>query len=109
MLEARVLRVGLDALEGRLGAHPLDLELGDEDRHLAAGALRIDDRPLRREEPEAGEVLDVGLVEQDVPRASRAAHVLEQPLTARPQLVLGDAVTQLHVLLHFRWLLRSRP
>ena len=40
MLGARVLRVGLDPLELGLGANPFDLELGDEDGHLARGVAR---------------------------------------------------------------------
>ena len=66
MLGARVLRVRLDPLERRLGAHPLDLELGDEDGHLARGVCDECDRPLGRQEAEAREVLDVGLVEEHV-------------------------------------------
>ena len=79
VLEPRVLRVRLDPLERGLGPRALDLELRHEDRRLAAGALRVHDRPLVREEPEAGEVLDVVGAEEDVPGQARAAHVLEQP------------------------------
>ena len=71
MLDPRVLGVGLDPLERRLGARSLDLELRHEDRRLAGDALRVDDRPLVREEPEAGEVLDVVGAEEDVAGAAR--------------------------------------
>ena len=48
VLDARVLRVRLDSLEGGLGPCALDLELGDEHGHLARGAHRDADRALRR-------------------------------------------------------------
>jgi len=41
VLLARVLRVGVDACERRLGLGALALELGHEDRLLARGALRV--------------------------------------------------------------------
>ena len=91
MLDSRVLGVGLDALEGRLGAHPLDLELGDEHDRLAGGALGEHDRPLGREEAEAREVLDVVLVEEDVAAEPVAAHVLEEPAAPLCQLARRDA------------------
>ena len=65
MLDARVLRVRLDALERGLGAHALDLELGDEHRQAARGIHRDADRTLGGEEVEAREVLDVAVVEED--------------------------------------------
>ena len=92
VLEPRILRVRLDPLERGLGARALDLELRHEDRRLAAGALGVHDRPLVREEPEAGEVLDVVGAEEDVPGQARAAHVLEQPSAPVLQLRGRDAV-----------------
>ena len=66
VIDSGVLRIRLDPLERRLGARPLDLELGHEHDRLAARALRVDDRPLVREEDETGEVADVVLAEEDV-------------------------------------------
>ena len=86
MLEARILGVGLDPLERRFRAHPLDLEFGHEHHHLAACALRIDDRSLRGEEAEGREVLDVVLIEEDAARESRTPRRLRQSLTPPPQL-----------------------
>ena len=80
VLEARVLRIRLDALEAGLGLRALDLELRHEDRRLAADALGVDHRPLVREEPEAREVLDVVGAEEDVAREALAPDVLQQPL-----------------------------
>ena len=59
-----------------------------------------DDGPLRREEAEGREVLDVVLIEEDVAREACAPHLLEQPLATRLQLFRRDAVTQLHALNH---------
>ena len=78
----RVLGVRLDARERRLGARALDLELGHEDRVVAAGAMQVDDRPLVRQEPEAGEVRDVRRIEEHVAARADRPHVLEQPRTA---------------------------
>ena len=100
MLDARVLRIGLDPLERRLGARSLDLELRHEDRGVAADALRVDDRPLVREEPEAGEVLDVVGSEEDVARATLAAHVLEEPLAPLLELRGRDSRERFGPLLH---------
>ena len=66
VLDPRVLGIGLDPLEGGLGARALHLELRHEHRRLTVDALGIDHRPLIREEPEAGEVLDVVGTEEDV-------------------------------------------
>ena len=96
VLDARILGVRLDPLERRLGAHALDLELGDEHHHLARRVLREDDRPLRGEEAEAREVLDVVRVEEHVARQPVAPHVLEQPLAPRLQLVRRYARPRLH-------------
>ena len=50
VLEAGVLGVGLDALEGRLGADALDLEVGDEDhqRRPRASTARATGRSVAR-------------------------------------------------------------
>ena len=89
MLEARVLGVRLDPLEVPLSSRVrVNLELGDEDRRLARRALRERDRTLVRQEPEAGEVLDVRLIEQHVPARAVRADVLEQTFAAL--LELGD-------------------
>ena len=87
VLRPGVLGVRLDAGERRLGPDALDLEVGDEHRHLASRALGEDDGPLGGEEPEAREVADVVLVEEDVAAQLLGADVLEQPLAA--PLVLG--------------------
>ena len=100
MLDPGILGIGLDSLEGRLGAHALDLEFGHERHHVPGGALREDDGSLRREEAEGREVLDVVLIEEDVAREACAPHLLEQPLATRLQLFRRDAVTQLHALNH---------
>jgi hypothetical protein len=68
VLGSGVLGIRLDACEGPLGERPLDLELRDEHRGLAADALRVHDGPLGREEPEPGEVLDLVRAEEDVAR-----------------------------------------
>ena len=91
VLDPRVLRIGLDPREGGLGARALDLELRHEHRRLAADALGVDHRPLVREEPEAGEVLDVVGAEEDVAGQAVAPDVLEQPLAPLLQLGGGDA------------------
>ena len=85
VLRPRVLGVRLDVGERRLGPDALDLEVGDEHRHLASRALGEDDGALGREEPEPGEVADVVLVEEDVAAQLVGADELEQPLTARPR------------------------
>jgi hypothetical protein len=100
MLDARILGVGLDPVEGRLGAHTLDLELRHEDHHVPGRALREDDGPFRREEAEGREVLDVVLIEEDVPRKAALPHLLQQPLATRLQLLRRDAMTQFHALDH---------
>jgi hypothetical protein len=100
MLDPRVLGVRLDPLEGRLGAHALDLELGHEDGHLAHRALGEDDGALGREKAEAGEVLDVVRVEQDISREPGVPHVLEQPLTPRLELRRGDSGSRFGALRH---------
>src|SRR5439155_7725015 len=86
-----VLRIGLDPLERRLGAHALDLELRREHRHFSRGALHDDNRTLRREKVEGGEVADVIRVEEDITGQSLTPHVLEQPLTPRLELGRGKA------------------
>ena len=87
MLETRVLGIRLDARERRLGARALDLELRHEDRVVAVGRLQVDDRPLVRQEPEAGEVGDVRRVEEHVAGRADRPHVLEQPRAAIRVLV----------------------
>ena len=86
MLDARVLGVGLDPLEGGLGADALDLELGHEHGQLAARALREDDGPLGREEAEAREVADVVPVEEHVAARPALPHA-EQALAALLEFV----------------------
>ena len=100
VLDPRVLRIGLDPLEVGLGARALDLELRHEHRRLAADALGIDHRPLVREEPEAGEVLDVVRTEEDVAGQAVAPDVLEQPFAPLVQLGGGDSGTGPDALLH---------
>ena len=58
---------GYDSMRSNvgLGAHALDLELGDEDREAARGVDRDADGTLGGEEVEAREVLDVAVVEED--------------------------------------------
>jgi hypothetical protein len=109
MLEPRVLGVRLDPRERRLGAGPLDLELGNEHDRLAAGALRIDHRPLVGEEDEAGEVADVVLAEEDVAAEAVARDVLEQP--PAPLLELGRRDTRhgAHAIRGYRARNRSYP
>ena len=102
VLEPRVLGVRLDALEAGLLAHPLDLELRHEDRHLAADALREGDRALRGQEPEAGQVLDVGLVEQRVAGAAAGADLLEHARAPLLQLGGGDARPRFGALIRHR-------
>ena len=91
VLEARVLRIGLDPCEVGFGARALDLELRHEHRGLATDALRVDHRPLVREEPEAREVLDVVRSEEDVAGQAVAPDVLEQPLAPVAQVRGGDS------------------
>ena len=83
MLEARILGVGLDPLERRFRPHPLHLELGHEHHRLAARCSAQDNRPLRGEEAEGREVLDVVLVEEDVACESRSPRRLRQSVTPR--------------------------
>ena len=89
MLDARVLRVRLDALERGLGAHALDLELGDEHREAARGVHRDADGTLGGEEVEAREVLDVAVVEEDAAGEALGCEVLEQ--AGAPGLELGSS------------------
>ena len=86
MLDARVLRIRLDSLEGRLRTCALHLELRHEDRRLTADALGVDDRSLVGEEPEAGEVLDVVGAEEDVARAVLTPNVLKELFAAPREL-----------------------
>ena len=67
---------------------------------LAADALRVDDRSLVGEEPEAGEVLDVVGAEEDVARAVLTPNVLEQPFAAPRELCGRDAGERVGLLLH---------
>ena len=100
VLDPRVLGIRLDPREGGLGARALHLELRHEHRRLAADALGIDHRPLIREEPEAGEVLDVVRAEEDVARKAGAPDVLEQPFAPLRQFGGGDAGAGLGPLFH---------
>lgn len=90
MLRARVLGIRLDDFERRLGPGALDLEPRDEDDRRAVRALRKDDGPFRREEPEARQVADVVLVEDDVARQAAAADELEEALSPGLVLAGGD-------------------
>src|SRR5215213_8995387 len=92
---ARVLRVRLDAREVAFGACPLDLELRHEDRVVAVAVLQVDDRPLVREKPEPGEVVDVVGPEDDVPGGTDRERVLEQPPAPAGELVRGDHAASL--------------
>ena len=100
MLDPRVLRIGLDPRERGLGARALHLELRHEHRRVAADALGVDHRPLIREEPEAGEVLDVVRAEEDVAGQASAPDVLEQPFAPLLQLGGGDAGAGLGAVFH---------
>ena len=91
VLEPRVLRVRLDALEVGLLADALDLELGHEDDQLARRAADERHGTLGGEEAEAGEVLDVLLVEEHVAVELLLGNVLEQKLSADVQLVRVNA------------------
>ena len=86
VLVSRVLGVRLDARKGRFRVRALDLELRHEHGRLAAGALRIHDGPLVREEPETREVLDVVGAEEDVARQALIPDVLEQSLPPLAEL-----------------------
>ena len=100
VLDSRVLRIGLDPREGGLGAGALHLELRHEHRRLAADALGIDHRPFTREEPEAGEVLDVVRTEEDVAGQAIAPDALEQRFAPLLQLGGRDAGAGLGSLFH---------
>ena len=92
-----VLRVRLDALERGLGAHALDLELGDEHREAARGIHRDADRTLGGEEVEAREVLDVAVVEEHAAGETLVCEVLEQARAPGLELGCRDAGKELHV------------
>ena len=100
VLDPRVLGIGLDPRERGLGARALHLELRHEDRRLAADALGVDHRPLIREEPEAGEVLDVIRTEEDVAGQALPPNVLEQPFAPLLQLGGEDAGAGLGAVFH---------
>jgi hypothetical protein len=100
VLDPRVLRIRLDALELGLGAHALDFELRHEHRHLAPRALGEDDGALGREEAEAREVADVVLVEEDIAREALATHVIQQACAPGLQLDLRNAGARVRALLH---------
>ena len=91
MLGAGVFRVRLDALELRLCTRPVDFELRHENRRLTRRALYEHDRPFCRQEVEAGEVLDVLLVEEHVAVELVRLRVLQQTLSTCAQLVRRDA------------------
>ena len=96
VLDAGVLRVRLDSLEGGLGPRALDLELGHEDGELAGGVHRDADRALGGEEVEAREVLDVAVVEEDAAGQAHVLEELEQPRAPGLELGGGDAGQELH-------------
>src|SRR5205807_9073822 len=77
VLEAGILRIRLDPLEVGLGSDALDLELRHERQQLTGTVRRDRYGPLRRQEPEAREVLDVLLVEEHPTREPFAGEVLE--------------------------------
>ena len=81
VLETGVLRVGLDALEVRFGPCAFELELGDEDHVVACRVLEIHGRTLGRQEPESGEVGDVGRVTDHVARGAERPYVFAQTCT----------------------------
>ena len=90
MLDTRVLGIRLDAVEARLRLDAGDLELGDERRRLSVRALDVRDGPLRREEREPRQVLDVALVEDDVARRRAIRDERMQPLPPFAELVGAD-------------------
>ena len=98
VVDPRVLRVRLHVLEGGLRPHPRDLELGDEGAEIAGRVPGDRDRPLGREEVEAGEVADVIVAEEDEARQLVSADVLEQRFAPQLQLCRGDARARIHAL-----------
>ncbi len=78
MVPARILRIGLHALERGLGPDPVDFELGDEHRQVTRRVRDNGDGPLGREEAEAREVPDVVLVEEDATREPPALEVSQE-------------------------------
>ena len=87
VLEPWVLRIRLDPLEVGLRADSLDLELGHEDHQLARRAADERHGTFGGQEAEAGEVLDVLLVEEHVAVELLLGDLLEQKLSADVQLV----------------------
>ena len=84
---ARVLRIGVDPLEVGLGADAFDLELRHERAERAAGVDDDGDGPFGGEEVEAGEVADVGGVEEH--DTGEAVGMREEP--GPPLGMLGGA------------------
>ena len=78
---------GYDSMRSNvgLGAHALDLELGDEHRQAARGVDRDADGPLGGEEVEAREVLDVAVVEEHAAGQALVCQVLEQARAPAPR------------------------
>ena len=86
MFGPRILRIGLDPRKAGFGACAFHLEFRHEHGGLAAGAFGVDHRPLVRKEPEAGEVLDIRGVEEDVAGKAITPDVVEQPFATLAQL-----------------------
>ena len=91
VLDPRILRVRLDPLELGLGLDSLDLELGYEHGEVAGRVRGDSDRPLRGQEAEVGEVLDVLLVEEHEAAETLALDVLQEPPAPLLQLRGRDA------------------
>ena len=96
MFQPRVLRVGLDPLEIGFRTDAVDLELGHEDGHVSRAVSDHRHRALGGKKPEAGEVADVVLVEEDVAGKPLAPDMLQESLASRPQLVGRDPDRRRH-------------
>jgi len=94
MLFTRILGVRLDTVELRLREHALDLELRDEHGRLAREVDGERNGPLRREEREAPEIADVGLVEEHEAVEPIRATVFKEALSALAVLGRRDPHAQ---------------
>ena len=77
-------------------SHALDLELGHEDREVAARVADDRDGPLGSQKLEGGEVADDVLSEEREAGQRAAAQMLEQRLAPRLQLLGGDPGRRRH-------------